>query len=167
MAEAAAEFSDAGPPPRTPAVVTPRTGPGAATQEQRHTPKRKSKPIARAEVPVGAAGWYKFQARTLLAGIEHHTVWDERSLVGFTDFDTRDDGSFVVPDRPASSVDINQSKSLDQEGYAPRVRFSFSDCFVDISALPRSGVCWTLRHTLVWLGRLAGGAHPEWKTSTS
>lgn len=79
-----------------------------AAKEQRHTPKRN--PRTRAEVPLGAAGWFIFQARTLLAGIEHHTVWDERSFVGFTDFDTRDDGSLVVPDTPASNTDIGQSK---------------------------------------------------------
>ena len=78
----------------------------AASRKQRGP----SKWITRAEIPVGAAGWFTSQARTLLAGIEHHTVWDERYFVGFTDFDTRDDGSLLVPDRPASNADISQSK---------------------------------------------------------
>ena len=30
--------------------------------------------------------------------------------MGFTDFDTLDDGSLIVPDWPASNADISQSK---------------------------------------------------------
>ena len=77
-----------------------------ASQAQRNPRKW----ITRADFPVGSAGWLIFQARALLAGIEHRTIWDERSFVGFTKFDTRDDGSLFVPDGPASNAEGSQRK---------------------------------------------------------
>ena len=66
--------------------------------------------ITRTDFPVGSAGWLIFQARTLLAGIDHDATWDERSVGGFTEFDTRDDGSLFVPDRFDPNTDVGESK---------------------------------------------------------
>lgn len=73
-------------------------------------PRQQRRLLTRKKFRVGSAGWLIFQARALLAGIDHRTIWDERSFVGFTEFDTRDDGSLFVPDGIASNAEIDQSK---------------------------------------------------------
>ena len=77
-----------------------------------NTPKQRDgrKWLTRTDFPVGSAGWLIFQAKTLLAGIDHRAIWDKRSFVGSSEFDTHDDGSLFVPDRPDDSTDPNESK---------------------------------------------------------
>ena len=75
-----------------------------------HKQHDRRKWITRADFPAGSAGWLIFQARALLAGIDHPAMWDERSVAGFTEFDTRDDGSLFVPDGSDSHADAGDSK---------------------------------------------------------
>lgn len=75
-------------------------------------PRDKRDWITRADFPVGSAGRLAFQARALLAGIDHSAVWEHQAFVGFTEFVTRDDGSQIVPGAPVLAADSD----LDKEG---------------------------------------------------
>ena len=70
--------------------------------------------LTRNEYPPGSAGWLTFQAKSLLAGIEHEAVWDEGHVTDYADHhkgegrslfvDSEQDDHFVVRQREEARI---------------------------------------------------------------